>query len=40
MSATALWVWRSGALVMWVLLLLLVLDVLAHIMRGTGGLRH
>jgi hypothetical protein len=40
MSATALWIWRSRALAMWVLLLVLVLDVLAHILRGPGRLRH
>jgi len=40
MSAIALWIWRGGALVVWFLLLLLVLDVLAHILRGPGGLRH
>ena len=40
MSATALWIWRSGAVVVWILILLLVVDVLTHIVRGPGGLRH
>jgi hypothetical protein len=40
MSATALWIWRGGALAMWVLLLVIVLDVLTHIPRRPGGLRH
>jgi len=40
MSAAALWIWRSGALAVWVLLLLFVVDVLAHILGGPGGLRH
>jgi hypothetical protein len=40
MSAIALWIWRTGAVAIWVVLLLIVLDVLAHILRGPGGLRH
>ena len=40
MTAAALWIWRTGALAVWVMLFLAVVDVLAHVLRGAGRLRH